>query len=95
MAMRAVSSSRISPTRMTSGSWRRMPRSPSAKVMPVSLTGIWLMPSNWYSTGSSMVTTLRVGSLISVSVAYSVVVLPEPVGPVHNSMPSGALTIFM
>ncbi len=38
MAMRAVSSSRISPTRMTSGSWRRMPRRPSAKVMPVSLT---------------------------------------------------------
>ena len=91
MAMRAVSSSRISPTRMMSGSWRRMPRRPSANEMPASDTCIWLTPAKWYSTGSSMVTTLRVGSLISLRVAYSVVVLPDPVGPVHSTMPSGAL----
>ena len=34
VAMRAVSVSRISPTRITSGSWRRMARRPSAKVIP-------------------------------------------------------------
>ena len=56
MAMSAVSRSRISPTMMTSGSWRRMWRSPAAKVSPIcGLTWIWLMPSIWYSTGSSMV----------------------------------------
>ena len=42
--MRAVSTSRISPTRMTSGSWRRIDFSPVAKVSPAcSLVWIWLM----------------------------------------------------
>ena len=61
-AMRAVSTSRISPTRMTSGSWRRIDLSPAAKVIPAcSLVWIWLMEGKTYSTGSSMVITLRVG----------------------------------
>ena len=46
-AMRAVSTSRISPTRMTSGSWRRIDRRPLAKVMPAcSLVWIWLIDGN-------------------------------------------------
>ena len=35
MAMSAVSRSRISPTMMTSGSWRTMCRSPEANVSPI------------------------------------------------------------
>ena len=41
----AVSRSRISPTMMTSGSWRTMCRSPVAKERPIfAFTGIWLTP---------------------------------------------------
>ena len=69
-AIRAVSTSRISPTRMTSGSWRRMDRSPLAKVMPAcSFVWIWLMEGKTYSTGSSMVMMFRLGSSISVNAA--------------------------
>ena len=50
--------SRISPTMMTSGSWRRMARSPCAKVKPaLTLVWPWLMPASQYSTGSSIVVT--------------------------------------
>jgi len=53
-----------------------------AKVNPFfSLTGICVMPRNWYSTGSSMVMILSSSVLISFTAAYSVVVLPLPVGP--------------
>ena len=53
-----------------------------AKVRPiVGLTWIWLMPSSWYSTGSSTVRPCARGVLMSSSAVYSVVVLPEPVGP--------------
>src|SRR5258707_956666 len=56
IAMSAVSRSRISPTMITSGSWRTMCRSPAANVSPIcGLTWIWLIPSIWYSTGSSIV----------------------------------------
>jgi hypothetical protein len=56
MAISAVSRSRISPTMMTFGSWRRIWRRPTAKVRPISgRTAIWLMPLSSYSTGSSMV----------------------------------------
>ncbi len=90
MAIRAVSASRISPTRMTSGSWRRMDRRPPAKVMPAaSLIWIWLIDGNTYSTGSSIVVMLRSELLISVIEAYSVVVLPLPVGPAQMTMPNG------
>jgi hypothetical protein len=52
-----------------------------------SFTGICSTPASWYSTGSSMVMTLSVPRLVSPSTAYSVVVLPLPVGPVTSSMP--------
>ena len=68
MAICAVSESRISPTMILSGSWRRMERSPRAKVSPFfSLIGIWVMPLSWYSTGSSMVMILSSIDRISAS----------------------------
>ncbi|MNQ60915.1 hypothetical protein D3C85_752150 [compost metagenome] len=88
MEMVAVSASRISPTMMVSGSWRRMERNPRANVSPLaSLTGICSTPSSWYSAGSSIVTIFSSPVRISLISEYSVVVLPEPVGPVINSMP--------
>ena len=46
-AICAVSWSRISPIRITSGSWRSIERSPRAKVKPAfSDTWIWLTPSS-------------------------------------------------
>ncbi len=45
-AICAVSRSRISPTITTSGSWRRIARSPRAKVISTRvLTWVWPMPS--------------------------------------------------
>ena len=59
MAICAVSGSRISPTIILSGSWRRIERKPRTKVNPFfSLTGICNTPGNWYSIGSSMVIIL-------------------------------------
>ena len=52
------------------------------------------MPGNTYSTGSSTVVTFLPVELISCNVAYSVVVLPAPVGPAQITMPNGACTIF-
>jgi hypothetical protein len=49
------------------------------------------MPSSWYSIGSSVVMIFVCSSLISLSALYNVVVLPEPVGPVTNTMPCGNL----
>ena len=70
MAISAVSRSRISPTMMTSGSWRTMERRPVAKVSPIfGFTWIWLTPSSWYSTGSSTVMIFTSGVLISSSAA--------------------------
>ena len=70
IAMRAVSASRISPTMITSGSARRIERSPAAKVRPARrLTPIWLIPSRRYSTGSSIVMIFFSTALISFSVA--------------------------
>ena len=68
--MRAVSASRISPTRMMSGSWRRIPFSPPANVTPDwSWIWIWLIDGRTYSTGSSTVMMLLSLLLISVSAA--------------------------
>ena len=87
-AISAVSRSRISPTMILSGSWRRIERRPFANDSPFfSLTGICRMPGSWYSTGSSIVMIFSRPLWISVSAAYKVVVLPEPVGPVTSSMP--------
>ena len=69
-AMRAVSTSRISPTRIASGSWRRIARSPFANVTPASgLIWIWLIVGKTYSTGSSIVMMLISSRSISASVA--------------------------
>ena len=93
-AMRAVSTSRISPTRITSGSWRRIDLSPVANVSPAcSLVWIWLTWGKRTRLGPRSL-TLRVGLLTSLSVAYSVVVFPLPVGPAQSIMPKGARTIF-
>ena len=59
-AVRTVSSSRISPIRITSGSWRRTRRIALAKLSVSEPTSRWLMIeslSRWrYSIGSSIVT---------------------------------------
>ena len=90
IATSAVSRSRISPTISTSGSWRRNERNACANVSPIcGFTGTWFTPGSMYSTGSSTVRILRSVMLSSVSAAYSVVVLPLPVGPVTSTMPNG------
>src|SRR2546426_80668 len=90
MAISAVSRSRISPTMMMSGSCRRMDRSAAANVSPIlGFTGICVTPATWYSTGSSTVTILTPGWFSRSSAPYSVVVFPEPVGPVTRRMPCG------
>ena len=64
-AISAVSASRISPTMITSGSWRSSARSPRAKVSPTSgSTWVWRIEGRWYSTGSSSVTMFRSTVLI-------------------------------
>jgi hypothetical protein len=65
IAISAVSPSRISPTRITSGSCRSTDRRPAAKVSWIfGFTWIWPMPLSWYSTGSSMVMMFLSGALI-------------------------------
>ena len=55
VAISAVSASRISPTSITSGSWRNSARNAVANVTPIfSFTGTCGTPS-WYSIGSSTV----------------------------------------
>ena len=89
-AISAVSKSRISPTRMMFGSWRRNERSAAAKFRPMfSRTCTWLMPARLNSTGSSAVMMLVSGVLIFAIDEYSVFVLPLPVGPVTSTMPHG------
>ena len=52
IAICAVSESRISPTMITSGSWRTKARIAAAKVSPIAgLAWDWLMPGISYSTG--------------------------------------------
>jgi hypothetical protein len=71
-----------------SGSWRRIERSPAAKVSPIfGRTWICPMPDIWYSIGSSTVMMFLSGEFTRCSEAYSVVDLPEPVGPVTSRMP--------
>src|SRR5258708_15831383 len=65
IAMVAVSTSRISPSMMMFGAWRRIERRAIEKLSPTaSLTCTWLMPASWYSTGSSTVIILRSGRLM-------------------------------
>ena len=52
IAVSSVSPSRISPTMITSGSWRSTARSPFANVNPaLSLVCPWFTPGSAYSTG--------------------------------------------
>jgi hypothetical protein len=88
MAISAVSMSRISPTMITSGSWRRKARSAAEKVRPAfSLTLTWLMPARLISAGSSAVEMFTPGLLSRLRQVYRDTVLPEPVGPVTRIMP--------
>ena len=89
-AISAVSKSRISPTMMMFGSWRRNARSAVAKFRPMSsCIWTWLIPCRLNSTGSSAVEMLRSSVLSSDIAEYSVVVLPDPVGPVTSTIPYG------
>ena len=85
-AVEMVSRSRISPTRITSGSWRSAALSASPKLWASAPSSRWLTMQLLCrcrnSIGSSIVRmcSLR-SSLITSSMAASVVDLPEPVGP--------------
>ena len=91
-AVWTVSSSRISPTRMTSGSWRRTRRSARLNE-PVSMpTSRWLTielrSGCRNSIGSSIVTMcLCIVRFMWSIIDASVVDLPEPVVPVSRTMP--------
>ena len=90
MAIWAVSKSRISPIMITSGSCRSSARRALAKVSSIlALTWVWPTPGSSYSMGSSTVMMLSRCAPSLCSAAYSVVVLPEPVGPVTRMMPCG------
>ena len=92
-AVRTVSMSRISPTRITSGSCRIASTRASLKLRASRPTWRWLTSETldgWRnSIGSSIVTMKhsRVELMPSISVA-SVVDLPLPVGPVTITRPS-------
>ena len=88
----AVSASRSSPIRMTSGSWRRTRRIAWSKLAVSRPTSRWLtmQPRSGcrISIGSSTVTMCwRRVRLMWSSIAASVVVLPEPVAPVTRTRP--------
>ena len=53
------------------------------------------MPLSVYSIGSSTVKIFCEESLKYLKPAYSVVVLPEPVGPVKSIIPSGFFKEFL
>ena len=70
-------------------------RTPDAKSTPITgCTCIWLNSGAIISMGSSIEQTFTSGVASSFIVEYSVVVLPEPVGPVTSTMPYGSLIIF-
>ena len=93
-ATEMVSRSRISPTRMTSGSCRSTCLSAAPKLCVSWPTSRWLTSERLLpcmnSIGSSTVTmwSARVRLTRSISAA-SVVDLPEPVGPVTSTRPRG------
>ncbi len=99
-ARRMVSRSRISPTRMMSGSSRRAERKASEKPRVSLCTSRWLTRQRFdsctNSMGSSMVRiwSYRL-SLIKSTIAARVVDLPEPVGPVTNTRPLGSREISL
>ena len=73
---------------MMSGSCRMRARTPSAKLKSsCGCTCVWLKLGSIISIGSSTVLTLTSSVATRLRVEYSVVVLPEPVGPVTRMMP--------
>ncbi len=98
-AVPIVSRSRISPTRMTSGSWRSALLRAWAKLWVSTPTSRWLMIERLSriknSIGSSIVMMCRVAFWLMCSIiAASVVDLPEPVVPVTSTRPRGSMAIF-
>ncbi len=98
IARRMVSRSRISPTRMMSGSSRSADRSALANDSVWGPTSRWLIRhfllSCTNSIGSSTVRMWPFSfSLMWLTIAASVVDLPEPVGPVTSTTPRGWLAI--
>ena len=93
-ANRIVSRSRISPTRIASGSSRSAERSALEKLSVWGPTSRWLIRhfllSCTNSIGSSTVNTCAYSlSFRWFTIAASVVLLPEPVGPVTSTRPRG------
>src|SRR5258708_1790968 len=91
-AVEIVSRSRMSPTRITSGSWRKLARSADANAGVSTSTSRWLtkpfLSRCRNSIGSSIVMMCSGRlELIRSSMAASVVDLPEPVTPVTSTMP--------
>ena len=87
-----VSKSRISPTRITSGSSRSAARSAALKDIVSIPTSRWLiMDALWkcsYSIGSSIVIICSARSVLIISISdANVVDLPLPVGPVTKTSP--------
>ena len=98
IARRMVSRSRISPTRMMSGSSRSALRSAFENDSVCGPTSRWLirhfLASCTNSIGSSTVRMWPYSfSFTSFTIAASVVDLPEPVGPVTSTRPRGYLAI--
>ena len=92
IASRIVSRSRISPTRMMSGSSRRAPLKAAEKDRVCVPTSRWFTRQPWLwctnSIGSSMVMMWSLRCLLAWStIAASVVDLPLPVGPVTRTSP--------
>src|SRR5437879_10569 len=80
----------VSPTVTTCACERRAARGAGARVSPaLTLICTWCTPASRYSTGSSTVMMLISARLSSLSAPWSVVDLPEPVGPVTSSAPVG------
>ena len=96
IATLAVSSSRISPNMMMSGSARKNVRIAAAKFQPIfGFICTWRRPAWVISIGSSAVQILRPGRLTWCSTECSVVVLPDPVGPHTRNMPCGRAVIWI
>ena len=95
-----VSRSRISPTRITSGSSRSAYLSALWNDFVSVPTSRWFTMQFWWrctnSIGSSTVMMCPRRSLLILSIiAASVVDLPEPVGPVTSTRPRGFSAIFV
>jgi len=94
-----VSRSRISPISTTSGSCRSAYLSAAAKLLVSVPISRWFTMQAWWrwmnSIGSSTVMMCPFSSLLILSIiAASVVLFPEPVGPVTSTRPRGFSASF-